>query len=147
MSTLDAYGDEITHLPCHLATALTLDNYPSGCKNALGVLTRVVCRFFFSSRRRHTRCSRDWSSDVCSSDLGAPMHYDVVFDVNTVGYEAWLFPAGMLIFAVIAVLVVRSVPPRPGVVVTPGVGRASCRGRGEISVGAGSLKKKKAETQ
>src|SRR3989337_465621 len=26
--------------------------------------------FFFSSRRRHTRCYRDWSSDVCSSDLG-----------------------------------------------------------------------------
>src|SRR5690606_40347316 len=26
-------------------------------------------RFFFSSRRRHTRFSRDWSSDVCSSDL------------------------------------------------------------------------------
>src|SRR5205809_8007580 len=25
--------------------------------------------FFFTSRRRHTRCSRDWSSDVCSSDL------------------------------------------------------------------------------
>src|SRR5256884_1262910 len=30
----------------------------------------MVCVFFFfSSRRRHTRCSRDWSSDVCSSDL------------------------------------------------------------------------------
>src|SRR2546422_2468007 len=29
----------------------------------------VICFFFFSSRRRHTRCSRDWSSDVCSSDL------------------------------------------------------------------------------
>src|SRR6266436_4575998 len=29
---------------------------------------RIFC-FFFSSRRRHTRCSRDWSSDVCSSDL------------------------------------------------------------------------------
>src|SRR5690625_7396282 len=28
-------------------------------------------RFFFSSRRRHTRWPRDWSSDVCSSDLGA----------------------------------------------------------------------------
>src|SRR2546429_4813949 len=28
--------------------------------------------FFFSSRRRHTRCSRDWSSDVCSSDLINP---------------------------------------------------------------------------
>src|SRR6266498_4346218 len=25
--------------------------------------------FFFSSRRRHTRCGRDWSSDMCSSDL------------------------------------------------------------------------------
>src|SRR5436309_7723610 len=30
----------------------------------------VVFFFFFSSRRRHTRFSRDWSSDVCSSDLG-----------------------------------------------------------------------------
>src|SRR2546422_5134776 len=29
--------------------------------------------FFFSSRRRHTRCSRDWSSDVCSSDLGVDL--------------------------------------------------------------------------
>src|SRR5207245_5838888 len=29
----------------------------------------TVDRFFFSSRRRHTRCYRDWSSDVCSSDL------------------------------------------------------------------------------
>src|ERR1035437_3959032 len=28
------------------------------------------CFFFFSSRRRHTRYWRDWSSDVCSSDLG-----------------------------------------------------------------------------
>src|SRR5439155_17679590 len=27
------------------------------------------CFFFFSSRRRHTRWPRDWSSDVCSSDL------------------------------------------------------------------------------
>src|SRR5690606_39405828 len=30
--------------------------------------------FFFSSRRRHTRFSRDWSSDVCSSDL-RPVKY------------------------------------------------------------------------
>src|SRR5256884_1316100 len=34
--------------------------------------------FFFSSRRRHTRCSRDWSSDVCSSDL-------VQLKIETVG--------------------------------------------------------------
>src|SRR5690349_24563559 len=32
-----------------------------------------MCVFFFSSRRRHTRSLRDWSSDVCSSDLGSPM--------------------------------------------------------------------------
>src|SRR5690606_29791574 len=30
----------------------------------------AVSSFFFTSRRRHTRFSRDWSSDVCSSDLG-----------------------------------------------------------------------------
>src|SRR5690554_7625251 len=29
----------------------------------------LIRLFFFSSRRRHTRCGRDWSSDVCSSDL------------------------------------------------------------------------------
>src|SRR5256885_6863687 len=29
--------------------------------------------FFFSSRRRHTRLQGDWSSDVCSSDLEAPV--------------------------------------------------------------------------
>src|SRR3712207_9240254 len=29
------------------------------------------CVFFFSSRRRHTRYWRDWSSDVCSSDLSS----------------------------------------------------------------------------
>src|SRR5690625_3635582 len=29
----------------------------------------IIFRFFFSSRRRHTRWPRDWSSDVCSSDL------------------------------------------------------------------------------
>src|SRR5258705_5480067 len=33
--------------------------------------------FFFSSRRRHTRCLSDWSSDVCSSDLG-----DYLFNIQ-----------------------------------------------------------------
>src|SRR3712207_6952407 len=32
-------------------------------------MTVDLCFFFFSSRRRHTRYWRDWSSDVCSSDL------------------------------------------------------------------------------
>src|SRR5207249_9721920 len=36
--------------------------------------------FFFSSRRRHTRSKRDWSSDVCSSDLpdGGEFFFDEV---------------------------------------------------------------------
>src|SRR5207245_6905268 len=34
--------------------------------------------FFFSSRRRHTRCYRDWSSDVCSSDLDEVVRDDLV---------------------------------------------------------------------
>src|SRR5206468_8981664 len=33
-----------------------------------------VIFFFFSSRRRHTRSDRDWSSDVCSSDLPGRLH-------------------------------------------------------------------------
>src|SRR5687768_18075481 len=38
--------------------------------------------FFFSSRRRHTRCSRDWSSDVCSSDLA-----DILNDVSALTHD------------------------------------------------------------
>src|SRR3989440_3075744 len=39
--------------------------------------------FFFSSRRRHTRSDRDWSSDVCSSDLGRErFHVADAFDLN-----------------------------------------------------------------
>src|SRR5690554_7556238 len=34
--------------------------------------------FFFSSRRRHTRCGRDWSSDVCSSDLSQKLENEDV---------------------------------------------------------------------
>src|SRR2546421_6992679 len=33
------------------------------------MLIALCSSFFFSSRRRHTRSDRDWSSDVCSSDL------------------------------------------------------------------------------
>src|SRR5258707_10066481 len=38
----------------------------------IGVIGVQTCAFFFSSRRRHTRYWRDWSSDVCSSDLRHP---------------------------------------------------------------------------
>src|SRR5207249_5233207 len=38
--------------------------------------------FFFSSRRRHTRSKRDWSSDVCSSDLGT-IEADIALKITT----------------------------------------------------------------
>src|SRR2546421_1655334 len=47
----------------------------AGAHDLRGVLlvadtgTLLILFFFFSSRRRHTRSDRDWSSDVCSSDL------------------------------------------------------------------------------
>src|SRR5207249_7651344 len=40
--------------------------------------------FFFSSRRRHTRSKRDWSSDVCSSDLEVVAGARRVLDVRDV---------------------------------------------------------------
>src|SRR3712207_7092134 len=42
------------------------------CIDALSYL--MIFFFFFSSRRRHTRYWRDWSSDVCSSDLVRRLH-------------------------------------------------------------------------
>src|SRR2546427_118482 len=42
----------------------------ANCWSRLGRI-RCVFFFFFSSRRRHTRFDCDWSSDVCSSDLGS----------------------------------------------------------------------------
>src|SRR5690625_7298336 len=41
--------------------------------------------FFFSSRRRHTRWPRDWSSDVCSSDLGEDRVFDTPLAESAIG--------------------------------------------------------------
>src|SRR3989442_6381560 len=43
----------------------------------------LVVVFFFSSRRRHTRCGRDWSSDVCSSDLASNGAAGTTFDAQS----------------------------------------------------------------
>src|SRR5204862_3632462 len=48
---------------------------------SLVVMNHAVVVFFFSSRRRHTRSLRDWSSDVCSSDLTTGViagHYQII---------------------------------------------------------------------
>src|SRR5699024_12214867 len=50
----------------------------------------ILCLFFFSSRRRHTRSKRDWSSDVCSSDLDGQknssntIHIDIIQSMEQV---------------------------------------------------------------
>src|SRR3712207_9523963 len=97
----------------------------------------LYCCFFFSSRRRHTRYWRDWSSDVCSSDLRSPR----LGDRRVVPHGACL--------------------PDPRGRATRGGGRrrlssgpvglrrdwkSACRERVEISVVAVSLKKKSNNT-
>src|SRR5438105_4806456 len=52
----------------------------------------LISMFFFSSRRRHTRSTRDWSSDVCSSDLsdhgiGLPVIFLHAFPLNRSMWE------------------------------------------------------------
>src|SRR3712207_9072667 len=85
--------------------------------------------FFFASRRRHTRYWRDWSSDVCSSDL----EIDAGNGGQLLVYES--FQDGES-----AVIPLRTL----SVLVNPGteIGRASCRERAQIMVGAVSLKKR-----
>ena len=46
-----------------------VDGVKTGADRISGNRALLFCFFFFSSRRRHTRLRRDWSSDVCSSDL------------------------------------------------------------------------------
>src|SRR5690606_40522262 len=87
--------------------------------------------FFFSSRRRHTRFSRDWSSDVCSSDLRIlqenPSLRGTVFDLPSVveGAKEAIAAAG---------LTDRCGVSGGGFFDDPQIGRASCRERVEASV-------------
>src|SRR5207247_3743383 len=70
------------------------------------------CYFFFSSRRRHTRSTRDWSSDVCSSDLDLrdDDHPRVVVGVDRLVTLLGLGPEGDGGARHVAVL--RRLPPR-----------------------------------
>src|SRR5207253_6152472 len=95
--------------------------------------------FFFSSRRRHTRWPRDWSSDVCSSDLSKSREMDVLADAATpeqiarkaqeLGCRSVAFtyndPTVFLEYAV------------------DEIGRASCRERAEVGAAARWLRVKR----
>src|SRR5690606_40493214 len=91
--------------------------------------------FFFSSRRRHTRFSRDWSSDVCSSDLFCRIGMPILQKVTDGG---WYVPNGLMLlppsaFFLIGLIIwgIRAVKKEQE------IGRASCRERGQISLVAG----------
>src|SRR5699024_11572938 len=94
--------------------------------------------FFFSSRRRHTRSKRDWSSDVCSSDLTSQVATATA--PATTRYQ----PQGLSTMPAIT----RRARPTPTPIAalrsrpalffglgirTVQIGRASCRERGEGS--------------
>src|SRR2546429_2723806 len=93
-------------------------------------LSGVCLVFFFSSRRRHTRCSRDWSSDVCSSDLATPATAATVLVPDKVPVPGFV-PIATVMFPVNPVAVLPF--PSWAVIWTAGVmieiGRASCRER------------------
>src|SRR5256884_5968966 len=60
------------------------------------MLRMSVCTgVFFSSRRRHTRCSRDWSSDVCSSDLWFSRSQSGLQSPDWFGQTTTRAPAGL----------------------------------------------------
>src|SRR5690606_39394007 len=89
--------------------------------------------FFFSSRRRHTRFSRDWSSDVCSSDL-------VIFRLNRF---CFFQPIVIGFFLKLFLLCLKPIDwyhiislynPMLQQLVLCQIGRASCRERVLISV-------------
>src|SRR5690625_7985522 len=91
--------------------------------------------FFFSSRRRHTRWPRDWSSDVCSSDLGRHVtQHCATVPANHGGADARrnvIVTGGNI----------RSQRPqgveRGFAALSQQIGRASCRERAERAEGGG----------
>src|SRR5690625_7616858 len=92
--------------------------------------------YFFSSRRRHTRWPRDWSSDVCSSDLEYPVAVVTAAGKAplTAEHEAAIDPL---------YLADRHIGRReqyagvfaPDILGGTEIGRASCRERGKMWVG------------
>src|SRR5256885_8503991 len=101
--------------------------------------------FFFSSRRRHTRLQGDWSSDVCSSDLRSA-HVGFLVDAAILGFAVGtgfavvenVYYASVMRDLELGLWLVRGL----GTAVME-IGRGAGRGKGEISGGARSFKKKK----
>src|SRR5690625_7231688 len=99
--------------------------------------------YVFTSRRRNTRWPREWSSDVCSSDLNAPTiikalrlehYFQVIVDPTKVEQgkpapDIFLLAASQL-----------GITPKKCIGIE--IGRASCRERVQIVVGGGQMNEK-----
>src|SRR5690606_39592973 len=103
--------------------------------------------FFFSSRRRHTRFSRDWSSDVCSSDLNVAGICALVSTekhADALGLVAGLKPEGSRRLARVCFPQTNIVEAERTIVQSIAqsqIGRASCRASAPSSQGATQLHK------
>src|SRR5699024_11855888 len=102
----------------------------------------ILYFFFFSSRRRHTRSKRDWSSDVCSSDLRRAVQ-------NSIGYmllvRCGLDPSEYFEDEDFRDVLNFNTPQTLNALGE--IGRASCRERVERWVGAGDVRGRKKERE
>src|SRR5207253_4041724 len=106
----------------------------------------------FSSRRRHTRWPRDWSSDVCSSDLADPpavlpfeSSSQCRIEVSQIGAFANPHSVGRIgddPAFLTHICNIRELGERLGYGRSRKIGRASCRERVWMVVVGGSLKRK-----
>src|SRR5437868_15470423 len=94
---------------------------------------------FLSSRRRHTRSKRDWSSDVCSSDLAALEAHDREVERRT-RVHAQMAESVASLSSERRSRIQALEDGRTQVEVAREIGRASCSERGEGGAGAGSVK-------
>src|SRR5258707_9301426 len=88
----------IQYLPHPMSSS---DFRSQGLGTSTARLSPTTLFFFFSSRRRHTRYWRDWSSDVCSSDLpdfprrASLLPRALIFDIGTQGEPRTMQPLFM----------------------------------------------------
>src|SRR5690606_40376590 len=96
--------------------------------------------FFFSGRRRHTRFSRDWSSDVCSSDLkirriipDCSISQDIITGFPTETEEDHKDTLSLMEYAQYDFGYMFAYSERPGTLAArKKIGRASCREGGAV---------------
>src|SRR5690606_40842162 len=106
---------------------------------------------FFSSRRRHTRFSRDWSSDVCSSDLASRFGAALLEGLFPLAKQVFGGITGFLDTATekvkpfaeqFSTWIVTSMVPAAESLLGKEIGRASGRESGYSCGAAGDIKKK-----